>query len=101
MRKLVSAFLLIIFLIPTIVNSSVVLFGHVHEVCTEDGIHYHDHEQECQVCLISVNYQSDIVSYSHKKYITFYKESLINYVDVVFHIFSSLNLFGRAPPTLI
>jgi|TARA_B100001113_G_C20835101_1_gene502820 hypothetical protein len=44
---------------------------------------------------------SDLVTYLYKEYIIVYKESLVNYIDVVFHIFSNLNLFGRAPPTQI
>ena len=44
---------------------------------------------------------SDLVTYLYKEHIIVYKESLVNYIDVVFHIFSNLNLFGRAPPTQI
>lgn len=44
---------------------------------------------------------SDLVTYLYKEYIIDYKESLVNYIDVVFHVFSNLNLFGRAPPTQI
>lgn len=53
MRKYISLLLLLLFLSPTIISSSVTLMGHSHEVCTEDGIHHHDIKEECDFCLFN------------------------------------------------
>ena len=42
--KFLSFFLSIIILLPTIMEVSAHLSDHNHEMCSEDGIHFHENE---------------------------------------------------------
>ena len=59
MIKYISILFLFLLLSPSIIESSLFLIGHSHEVCTEDGIHYHDQVDQCDLCLFnSINLKS-------------------------------------------
>ena len=102
MRKITSILLLTLFLLPDLSHSLSNFFGHSHEICTEDGIHYHENENDCITCIISTKNLTDTNRLSKTWNINVeYKESLSDYKLVVYHSSLTSKLYGRAPPELI
>ena len=101
MRKYISLLLLLLFLSPTIISSSVSLMGHSHEVCTEDGIHHHDQIIECELCLFN-NINSKTFSQLLNEYQNFenYYSHIYNSNEIVY-LFKLLTLskYKRGPPS--
>ena len=99
MKKITSILILALLLLPDISHSISTFFGHSHEICTEDGIHYHENENDCITCIFSNNNFTDTNQLSKNLNINVEcKESLVYLINSVYRKLSTLNLSSRAPP---
>ena len=53
MKKQISILFLALLLCPILFESGNSFFGHQHEICSADGIHYHEITNDCPQCLTS------------------------------------------------
>ena len=102
MKKQISILFLALFLSPVLFESGNSFFGHQHEICSADGIHYHEITNDCPQCMTSkiklavyfINNSEDILSISFSKIKNNYSQQLSVY---------KINLIDsqRGPPSLI
>lgn len=102
MKKQISILFLALFLSPVLFESGNSFFGHQHEICSADGIHYHEVSNDCPQCMTSkiklavyfINNSEDILNISYSKIKNNYSQQLsvckINLIDS-----------QRGPPSLI
>lgn len=102
MKKQISILFLALFLSPVLFESGNSFFGHQHEICSADGIHYHEVSNDCPQCMTSkiklgvyfINNSEDIRNISYNKIKNNYSQQLSVY---------KINLIDsqRGPPSLI
>jgi len=102
MKKQISILFLALFLSPVLFESGNSFFGHQHEICSADGIHYHEITNDCPQCMTSkiklavyfINNSEDILNISFSKIKNNYSQQLSVY---------KINLIDsqRGPPSLI
>ena len=102
MKKQISILFLALFLSPVLFESGNSFFGHQHEICSADGIHYHEIINDCPQCMTSkiqlgvyfINNSEDILNISYNKIKNNYSQQLSVY---------KINLIDsqRGPPSLI
>ena len=102
MKKQISILFLALFLSPVLFESGNSFFGHQHEICSADGIHYHEITNDCPQCMTSktklgvyfINNSEDILNISYNKIKNNYSQQLSVY---------KINLIDsqRGPPSLI
>ncbi len=97
MNKIVSIFLFLALFIPNIFE----LVNHHHEICSEDGIHYHENVHECDYCLHTGLNFSTYLNFQSNYYFEITNENIISYELVHFNKISYSEIFGRAPPVKI
>ena len=102
MKKQISILFLTLLLCPILFESGNSFFGHQHEICSADGIHYHEITNDCPQCMTSkiklgvyfINNSEDILNISYSKIKNNYSQQLsvckINLIDS-----------QRGPPSLI
>ena len=102
MKKQISILFLALLLCPILFESGNSFFGHQHEICSADGIHYHEIINDCPQCMTSkiqlgvyfINNSEDILNISFSKIKNNYSQQLsvckINLIDS-----------QRGPPSLI
>ena len=102
MKKQISILFLALLLCPILFESGNSFFGHQHEICSADGIHYHEIINDCPQCMTSkiqlgvyfINNSEDILNISYSKIKNNYSQQLsvckINLIDS-----------QRGPPSLI
>ena len=96
--KLLSLFLSIIILLPTIMEVSAHLSDHNHEVCNKDGIHFHENEFDCSTCLINKISSEEFINLTHLSFETYFITG--NYKDNFYHYSGNFHLspLSRGPP---
>ena len=102
MKKQISILFLALLLSPILFESVNGFFGHQHEICSADGIHYHEIINDCPQCMTSkiqlgvyfINNSEDILNISYSKIKNNYSQQLSVY---------KINLIDsqRGPPSLI
>ena len=102
MKKQISILFLFLLLCPILFESGNSFFGHQHEICSADGIHYHEITNDCPQCMTSkiklavyfINNSEDILNISYSKIKNNYSQQLSVY---------KINLIDsqRGPPSLI
>lgn len=102
MKKQISILFLALLLSPVLFESVNGFFGHQHEICSADGIHYHEIINDCPQCMTSkiklavyfINNSEDILNISFSKIKNNYSQQLSVY---------KINLIDsqRGPPSLI
>lgn len=102
MKKQISILFLALLLSPILFESGNSFFGHQHEICSADGIHYHEVSNDCPQCMTSkiklgvyfINNSEDILNISYNKIKNNYSQQLSVY---------KINLIDsqRGPPSLI
>ena len=102
MKKQISILFLALLLSPILFESGNSFFGHQHEICSADGIHYHEITNDCPQCMTSkiklavyfINNSEDILNISFSKIKNNYSQQLSVY---------KINLIDsqRGPPSLI
>ena len=102
MKKQISILFLFLLLCPILFESGNSFFGHQHEICSADGIHYHEITNDCPQCMTSkiklavyfINNSEDILNISYSKIKNNYSQQLFVY---------KINLIDsqRGPPLLI
>lgn len=102
MKKQISILFLALLLSPILFESGNSFFGHQHEICSADGIHYHEITNDCPQCMTSkiklgvyfINNSEDIRNISYNKIKNNYSQQLSVY---------KINLIDsqRGPPSLI
>ena len=102
MKKQISILFLALLLSPILFESVNGFFGHQHEICSADGIHYHEITNDCPQCMTSkiklavyfINNSEDILNISFSKIKNNYSQQLSVY---------KINLIDsqRGPPSLI
>ena len=93
MKKQISILFLALLLSPILFESVNGFFGHQHEICSADGIHYHEITNDCPQCMTSkiklgvyfINNSEDILNISYNKIQNNYSQQLsdckINLID--------------------
>ena len=93
MKKQISILFLALLLSPVLFESVNGFFGHQHEICSADGIHYHEITNDCPQCMTSkiklgvyfINNSEDILNISYNKIKNNYSQQLsackINLID--------------------
>jgi|TARA_B110000014_G_C20058940_1_gene551333 hypothetical protein len=93
MKKQISILFLALLLSPILFESVNGFFGHQHEICSADGIHYHEITNDCPQCMTSkiklgvyfINNSEDILNISYNKIKNNYSQQLsackINLID--------------------
>jgi len=93
MKKQISILFLALLLSPILFESGNSFFGHQHEICSADGIHYHEVSNDCPQCMTSkiklgvyfINNSEDIRNISYNKIKNNYSQQLsackINLID--------------------
>ena len=93
MKKQISILFLALLLSPILFDSVNGFFGHQHEICSADGIHYHEITNDCPQCMTSkiklgvyfINNSEDILNISYNKIKNNYSQQLsackINLID--------------------
>tara|TARA_B100000959_G_scaffold74739_1_gene79420 strand:+ start:450 stop:761 length:312 start_codon:yes stop_codon:yes gene_type:complete len=93
MKKQISILFLALLLSPVLFESGNSFFGHQHEICSADGIHYHEVSNDCPQCMTSktklgvyfINNSEDILNISYNKIKNNYSQQLsackINLID--------------------
>ena len=93
MKKQISILFLALLLSPVLFESVNGFFGHQHEICSADGIHYHKITNDCPQCMTSkiklgvyfINNSEDILNISYNKIKNNYSQQLsackINLID--------------------
>ena len=93
MKKQISILFLALLLSPVLFESGNSFFGHQHEICSADGIHYHEVSNDCPQCMTSkiklgvyfINNSEDIRNISYNKIKNNYSQQLsackINLID--------------------
>ena len=97
-KKFLSFFLSIIILLPTIMEVSAHLSDHNHEMCSKDGIHFHENEFDCSTCLIAKINSEEYINLTH---ILFEIDDIIdNYTINLYHYSGNFHLspLSRGPP---
>ena len=102
MKKNISILFLALFLSPVLFEFGNNFFGHQHEICNEDGIHYHEIINDCPQCMTSkiklglyfINNSEDILNISYSKIKNDYSQQLSVYkINLIYS--------QRGPPSLI
>jgi len=93
MKKQISILFLALLLSPILFESGNSFFGHQHEICSADGIHYHEVSNDCPQCMTSkiklgvyfINNSEDIRNISYNKIKNNYSQQLsackLNLID--------------------
>ena len=93
MKKQISILFLALLLSPALFESVNSFFGHQHEICNADGIHYHEITNDCPQCMTSkiklgvyfINNSEDIRNISYNKIKNNYSQQLsackLNLID--------------------
>ena len=99
--KSLSLLLVVCLLLPTSIETFVHFSDHKHEICNEDGIHFHENLPDCHLCLLTkVSSDDFLLSIVHSPIIIILDDSHeLNsfYYSKEFY----LNLNNRGPPSNI
>jgi len=99
--KSLSLLLVVCLLLPTSIETFVHFSDHKHEICNEDGIHFHENLPDCHLCLLTkVSSDDFLLSIVHSPIIIILDD---NYELNSFYYSKEfyLNLNNRGPPSNI
>ena len=99
--KCLSLLLTVVLLLPTAIETFFYFSDHQHEICNEDGIHFHENLPDCHLCLLNKISSEDFLYSDYDLFIT----SIINdnYNSNSFSFLENFlfNPLNRGPPSNI
>ena len=98
MKKNISILFLTAILSPIFFEFGNVFISHQHEICNEDGIHYHEIINDCNSCLLNNATSENFKLFQKTEFKLTVNKFLVTYFKVIFYSFITSDTFGRAPP---